>query len=98
MPSCSGVAGALKPKPAEDPAHHYKYPICEFLASGLKNPGDELVWGPYKLCDLDTAGEWFRRAKGYCYSCITGKNICQDPPKIIYHQYRQGDKELHYSA
>lgn len=31
--------------------------------------------------------DWLKRARSNCYSCITGANVCTNPPTMLYHQY-----------
>jgi hypothetical protein len=45
------------------------------------------MWGQYDQCDMNKPHDWLKRARSNCYSCLTGANVCTDPPIMQYHQY-----------
>lgn len=36
---------------------------------------------------MTVPARWLSRAGTNCYSCLTGKDVCAEPPKVLYHQY-----------
>ena len=44
-------------------------------------------WEPEETCSIAVPGKLLSDLGTNCYSCMTGKNVCTDPPKIMYHQY-----------
>ena len=61
------------------------------VSAGRGDPvTDEFHWGgwkPKETCDKAIPGKLLFDLGTNCYSCLTGKNVCTDPPKILYHQY-----------
>lgn len=55
--------------------------------AGADNVHNEHGWGPYDQCDMNKPHDWLKRARSNCYSCISGANVCTNPPTMLYHQY-----------
>jgi hypothetical protein len=53
----------------------------------VRDVTNEVKWGQYEMCDMNKPHDWLKRARSNCYSCITGANVCTDPPIMQYHQY-----------
>jgi hypothetical protein len=52
--------------------------------TGVRSVTNEVQWGQYDQCDMGILHDWLKRARS---NCITGANVCTDPPIIQYHQY-----------
>jgi hypothetical protein len=59
--------------------------VC--ACAGVGNVRDEHRWGPHDQCDMNKPHDWLKRSRSNCYSCMTGANVCTDPPTMLYHQY-----------
>src|SRR5690348_4967978 len=59
--------------------------LCDI--AGTDNVHNEHAWGPYDQCDMNKPHDWLKRARSNCYSCISGANVCTNPPTMLYHQF-----------
>lgn len=82
--SSSGSADSAGVKYAGNVTEH---PVCAFFRQGADNVHNEHGWGPYDQCDMNKPQDWLKRARSSCYSCITGDNVCVNPPTMLFHQY-----------
>lgn len=56
-------------------------------SKGADNVYNEHGWGPWDQCDMNKPQDWLKRTRSNCYSCLTGENVCTNPPTMLYHQY-----------
>jgi len=62
---------------------------------------NEHGWGPYDQCDMNKHPSWqdlLKQTRSNCYSCITGANVCSEPPTMLYHQYLEYLHPTHWEG
>ena len=47
---------------------------------------------------MTVPSKWLSKAGTNCYSCLTGKDVCSDPPKVLYHQYLDHLHDKHWQG
>jgi hypothetical protein len=72
--------------------------VCDHFALGNKDIPEQGDWQGLGLCTTSQTMEQLQLADRLCKSCFDGKDVCKEPPTLIFHQFLDALHEHNWKA
>ena len=87
LPTRTSFVYAAYPEIGDGISKEQRQQLCAHFAGGLAEIPNQNNWQNLSLCTSQETMRWLEVAARNCISCQTGRNVCERPPLLLFHQY-----------